>query len=116
MTKALQEEHKALPTEMRRLLMEIGLMGYGGGLPEEAELLFQKLRIADPTAAYPLLALAQIHIYNKDPLQAEQLLLELEFSHHANDPMVRGWIQDTRKLGIAFAKALADSSQQTKRS
>jgi hypothetical protein len=99
------KSQQAVPIEMRRLFYQIGLMGYGAGLAYEAEDLFQKLRIADPTAAYPLLALAHMATLSKDILKAEQLLLELELGPHGVDPVVCDWIQDVRKLAIAYSNA-----------
>ncbi len=92
--------------------MEVGLMGYGGGFVYEAEVLFQKLRIADPTAAYPLLGLALMSVFSRKPLEVEQLLLELELGPHSMDPVVRDWIQDIRKMGIEYARASAGESQK----
>jgi hypothetical protein len=105
-------KQQVLPADMRRLLLEIGLMGFGGGFAYEAEVFFQKLRIVDPTAAYPLIALAQIYFFTGDPLQAEQLLLELVLGPHGSNPVVCEWVQDTRRMGIDCSRAHAAENQK----
>ena len=94
-----EKKQELVTGEMRRLFMEIGLMGFGSGYEPEAIAFFSKLRVADPQAAYPLIALAFIYIILRQPDEAEQLLLELELSPHGQDPYVVKWIQSLRKAG-----------------
>ena len=70
---------KKVPTKLQSLLMEISLMGLGGGLHLEAFQLLTLLRSVDPSAAYPLLGLAQFYMLNNEVEKAEEVLLDLEF-------------------------------------
>ncbi|ALJ56417.1 hypothetical protein AMD24_00229 [Candidatus Xiphinematobacter sp. Idaho Grape] len=75
--KGEQWEVGPIPAALRRLLMEISLMGLGCGLRVEAFQLLQLLRAVEPDAAYPLLGLSQFYMLNNEMEKARELLSEL---------------------------------------
>lgn len=109
------QKKELVPTEMRRLFMEISLMGFGSGFKLEALHILHALRIADPKAAYPLLGLAQVHIFHYEMEAAERLLLDLEASPHMQDPWIAKMIQEIRIRGVEFAKAVNKSLSDSDR-
>lgn len=100
----MKQENELVTTEMRRLLMEIGLMGLGCGLQGESYSIFQLLRTVDPKAAYPLLGLAQFYILHNKMDQAEQLLSELERRKDIQGTPFAKLIQKFRALGTGLVE------------
>lgn len=113
--KKISKNPGIVSTEMQRLFMEISLIGMGNGFKLEAFHLLRALRIADPGAAYPLLALAQLHIFHDEMEEAKRVLLDLELSPHGQDPWIVKIIQAIQLLGAEFVqavnKSLSDSSR-----
>ncbi len=96
-----------LTKEMRALLLEVGLMGYSGGFESEAIAYFYKLRIMDPDSSHASLLLAQMHMFNQEFEQAEQILLEVEISSIGSDPWVSQMVHAVRQSGIQLSKTFA---------
>lgn len=95
---------KIITKEMRTLLLEIGLMGYSGGCESEAIAYFYKLRLLDSDKPHASLLLAQLHFYNREFEQAEQILLDVELSSVGSDAWCSQIIQELRQSGIELSR------------
>ncbi|PWU11417.1 MAG: hypothetical protein C5B47_00880 [Verrucomicrobia bacterium] len=96
-----------LTKEMRAVLFEIGLMGFGGGFEPEALAYFHKLRLLEPDNPNTALLLAQLHMFSRKFEQAEQVLLEVELSPSGSDPKIFQMIHSLRQSAIQLSKAPA---------